>query len=189
MSDTVENKVRDYLNGKSQQSVESIYRLVYETYSGRLYSFIATILKNKEDAHDVAQNVWEKIFRHFRSFKGNSSLYTWMYRIAYHECINWKKSRDYEIFVSYDTRNASQEGIVPSEIKAETALKWLDEAIQTLPPRQKAVFTLRYFEELSYEKISEITGITEGALKASFHHAMGKVENYLIKKLNENKFQ
>lgn len=188
MVDSIEKEVRDYLNGKSRHSAESIYRLVYKTYASRLYSFIASILKNREDAEDVAQNVWIKVFRNLKSFKGESTLYTWIYRIGYNECMNWKNSREYKKYTPIESTNIFEGWDDPTKIDAETAFQWLNDAIQTLPPRQKAVFTLRYFEELSYEKISEITGITEGALKASYHHALEKVENYLLKKLNDNKF-
>lgn len=179
-------KIEYLLSTQSRKDFEKACRLIYEAYAERILMFVQSFLKNSTDAQDVVQNVWVKVFGNLRKFKGNSALYTWIYRIAYNECINWKKSRDFEKFAEYDSQEILKTSFHEEEIDFSKATEWFDEAVATLPPRQRAVFLMRYYDELAYDKISEITGISEGSLKASFHHAMVKVEKYLISKLNEN---
>lgn len=184
-NEKTEQEIHQLLSGGDRINIEQVCWLIYNEYSGRIFAFIKSFVKNDTDAQDVAQNTWLKVFGNIGKFRGQASLYTWIYRIAYNECINWKSSRDFEKYVELDTSYSTQSTDMALTPDFEKALQWLDEAISTLPHRQKAVFLLRYYDELPYEKISEITGISEGALKASFHHAAVKVEKYLLKKLNE----
>ncbi|WP_409772271.1 RNA polymerase sigma factor [Thermaurantimonas sp.] len=180
-------KIEYLLSTHSRKDFENACKLIYEAYATRITMFVRSFLKNSTDAQDVMQNVWIKVFGNLRKFKGNSTLYTWMYRIAYNECINWKKSKDFEKFAEYDSLEILKTSYHEEEIDFSKASEWFDDAVATLPPRQRAVFLMRYFDELPYDTISEITGISEGSLKASFYHAMVKVEKYLIDKLNENR--
>ncbi|GCD77038.1 DNA-directed RNA polymerase sigma-70 factor [Thermaurantimonas aggregans] len=183
----INQKIESLLNTHSRKDFELACKLIYEAYAIRISMFVQSFLKNTTDAQDVMQNVWIKVFSNLRKFKGNSALYTWIYRIAYNECINWKKSKDFEKFAEYESSEILKTSYHEEEIDFSKATEWFDEAIATLPPRQRAVFLMRYYDELPYDKISEITGISEGSLKASFHHAMVKVEKYLIDKLNEDR--
>lgn len=183
--DEPEKHILSLLESGSERDFERACGLIYNEFSARIYTFVSTFLKNKTDAQDVVQNTWSKVFGNINRFKGQSSLYTWIYRIAYNECINWIKSRDYERYVEAELHHTSNSTSIPDLIDYEKVVLWFDEAVSTLPPRQRAVFLMRYFDEMPYEKISNITGISEGSLKASFHHAAAKIEKYLVEKLNE----
>lgn len=179
-----EKQIIALLNSRERKDYERACRLIYKKYSTRIFVFVSSFLKNDTDAQDVVQNTWSKVFSNLDKFKFQSSIYTWIYRIAYNECINWTKSKDFDRFVAYDM--SYSEGSVSNfnTIDSEKVSLWFDEAVNSLPPKQRAVFLMRYFDEMPYNKISEITGISEGSLKASFHHAAGKIEKYLVEKLN-----
>lgn len=181
-----EKQVLSLLKSGRPKDFERACEVIYNQFSQRIYVFVSAFLKNKTDAQDVLQNTWSKVFSNIDRFKGQSSLYTWIYRIAYNECINWIKSRDYGRFTEADLKDTYHTTTTSTNsIDFEKAARWFDEAVDILPPRQRAVFIMRYFDEMPYEKISRITGLSEGSLKASFHHAAAKIEKYVIQKLNE----
>lgn len=150
-------------------------------YQKPLYHHIRNIVLNHDDADDVLQNTFVKVFQHLKNFKGESKLFSWMYRIATNEAItfiNQKAKRNGM------TSEAMQCRIVDN-LKAdsyfdgdEIQLK-LHKAIALLPEKQQLVFKMKYFEELKYEELSEILGTSVGALKASYHHAVKKIELYM----------
>lgn len=132
-----------------------------------------------EDADDVLQNTFIKVFKNIKGFEGKSKLYTWMYRIATNESINYiNKNKKYKVYQEENDK-------LILDLKADTyfdgdnAKALLIQAIEKLPAKQKTVFNMRYFENLSYQDISEILETSVGALKASYHHAMKKVESFL----------
>ena len=152
---------------------EDGFRKLVIKYQRRLYHVIRQRLPSHADTDDVLQNTFIKIFRHIGNFEGRSELYTWMYRIACNEAINYQKagarSRYSEIEPHTDVH-------AEAFMDGDSVRTALDETIHQLPERQQMVFRMRYYDELSYKEMSEILHVTEGALKASFHHAVKKIE-------------
>jgi len=137
------------------------------------------------DADDVLQNTFIKVWQNLDSYRGDSKLYTWLYRIATNEALTHiRKQKRMHVVDSGDERNdnvASASGDVFFDETAAEAK--LHEAIQSLPEKQRAVFNLKYFEEMKYEEISEVMDTSVGALKASYHHAVQKIKKHLANKL------
>ena len=161
--------------------MERGFALLLDKYQERLYWHIRRMVQNHEDANDVLQNCLLKIFRNIQKFEGKSQLFTWMYRIATNESITFLKSRKKKATASLE----SEESNWVNRLKADeyfdgnAAQLHLQQALNTLPDKQRTVFLLRYFDELSYQDISEILKTSVGALKASYHHAVKKIEHYV----------
>jgi RNA polymerase sigma factor (sigma-70 family) len=165
-------------NPKTQ---EKGYRLLMELYQKRVYGIIRKMVIIHEDADDVCQNTFIKAFRNIQGFQGNSSLFTWLYRIATNESLNFleKKKKKYLLRIE-DHQNVLINYIDhSSHITGDDIQKTLQKILLKLPAKQRLVFNLRYFEDLTYEEMSKITGTSVGALKASYHHAVKKIENEL----------
>jgi len=165
---------------------ESAFTRLTQKYGPKLYTQIIRIVKNEAIAKDVLQNVLIKVWKNLSSFKKESNLYTWMYRIAHNESLNQFKSEQKR---TYFSMSASMVEILPGHTELDTLSsdeisQYLQEAINTLPKKQAAVFELKYFNELKYNEISSLTGTSEGALKASYHIAREKIIHYLKSKLN-----
>lgn len=138
---------------------------------------------NHDDADDVLQNTFIKVFRSIHSFKGESSLYSWMYRIATNEAITFINQRAKKNNVSNEQwqMQAVDNLEADSYFEGDEIAYKLQKAIATLPEKQRIVFNMKYFEALKYEQMSEILDTSIGALKASYHHAVKKIEEYLSK--------
>lgn len=134
-----------------------------------------------EDADDVVQNTFIKVFKNLDKFKGNSKLYTWIYRIATNESITYIKNRKRRHSESIDDtdKNVENNLVADDYFDGNSIQILLQKAIITLPDKQKAVFNLRYYEEMPYKDMSEILETSVGALKASYHHAAKKIEEYI----------
>ena len=151
-----------------------------QLYQKPLYHHIRNIVLNHDDADDVLQNTFIKVFNYLKDFKGDSKLFSWMYRIATNEAItfiNQKAKRNgmtSEALQSKIVENLHSDTFFDGN---EIQIK-LQKAIHLLPEKQQLVFKMKYFEELKYEEISEILGTSVGALKASYHHAVKKIEEY-----------
>ncbi|MGB3144635.1 MAG: sigma-70 family RNA polymerase sigma factor [Maribacter sp.] len=173
-----ETLVKD-LKTKSTQS--QAFEVLVDMYKERLYWQIRNIVLNHDDADDVLQNTFIKVFKNIDSFKGESQLFSWMYRIANNESLSFiKKNAKKQGLTDIDY----QEKII-SNLQAdvyfegdEIQLK-LQQAIATLPEKQKLVFNMKYFQELKYEEISDILDTSVGGLKASYHLAVKKLERFL----------
>ena len=152
---------------------EEGYRHLVVRYQQRLYSIVRRKVVCHQDADDVLQNVFLKIFRHIDSFERRSELFTWMYRIAGNEVINHHKQHSRMKTEEIDTQYGKHADSYLNTDKLESSL---ESAVSDLPERQQMVFRMRYFDELSYKQIGELLHVTEGALKASFHHAVKKIE-------------
>ncbi|MFT7071758.1 RNA polymerase sigma factor [Patiriisocius sp. Uisw_017] len=150
-------------------------------YKERLYWHIRKIVLSHYDTDDVLQNTFIKVFKNIDAFKGDSKLYTWMYRIATNEAINFlnKKSRQLQI-TSEEVQTRAIENL-KSDVyfEGETIQLLLQQAIATLPEKQKLVFNMKYFESHTFEQLSEIIGTSVGGLKSSYHIAVKKVTEYL----------
>lgn len=154
-------------------------RQLMSKYQERLYWVIRKIVESHEDADDVLQNTFIKAYRNIGKFESRSSLFTWLYTIARNEALTIRKSTIKKATVAIPEYTASALS-VSNENTEEEILRQLHSALNTLPERQKQVFEMRYYQELSYNEIGNILNLTEGALKASYHHAVKKIEHYLL---------
>ncbi|MEP3209596.1 MAG: RNA polymerase sigma factor [Maribacter sp.] len=169
----------DQLKDPNAQS--KAFEVLVNTYKQKLYWHIRRIVLNHDDTDDVLQNTFIKVYRNIGGFKGESKLYSWMYRIATNEALSFLKSKSKKQGIS----NEELQNQMLSNLQAdvyfegdEIQLK-LQKAIATLPEKQKLIFNMKYFQELKYEEISDILETSVGGLKASYHLAAKKIEAYL----------
>lgn len=163
-----------------QATFEKGFRLLMEAYQERLYWHIRRMVLEHEDANDVIQNVFIKVFKSIARFEGKSKLYTWLYRIATNEAITFlnKKKRKASESLDNEEHNLANQLKADSYFDGEKAALKLQLALNSLPDKQRTVFNLRYYDEMSYKEISEVLDTSVGALKASYHHAVKKIEKY-----------
>ncbi len=186
-SKNLENKLKeisdDIIIGmlSDDKQFDGGFKRLVQKYQEPLYWHIRRMVHFHEDADDVIQNVFIKVFRGIKGFKGDSKLYTWLYKIATNESITFinKKKK-----ISSVTEHADDD-ILSSKLKADTyfdsdqAQLILVKAVESLPQKQKQIFNLRYYDNMTYKDMSEVLDTSVGALKASYHHAVKKIENYL----------
>lgn len=162
------------------------FTLIVKQFGPLLYPQIQRITKNKEWTNDCLQNVFIKVYENIESFKGESSIYSWLYRIAHNESLNFIQKENRR--VGMDISSANFELLAGhsqlDQLDAQRIEELLFQAIQTLPEKQAEVFELKYFQDKQYSEISKLTGITEGGLKANYHHAVKKIETFLVTQLN-----
>jgi len=161
---------------------EAGFRMMAERYGRRLYWHIRRLVILHEDADDALQNTFLNVWKNLDSFRRESSLYTWLYRIATNEAITLINSRKRHSTVSLDELGAVFAGAHEGStwFDGDEAQKKLQNAILRLPEKQRIVFNLRYYEEMSYEDMKKVLGTSTGALKASYHHAVKKIEEFLL---------
>lgn len=161
-------------------TAERGFRRLMEKYQERLYWHIRRLVLDHEDANDVLQNCFIKVYRGIDGFRQQSKLYTWLYRIATNESITFlkKKRRRRTTALDGDTLRIAEQLRADPYFNGNDTQRRLQEALQQLPDKQRIVFNLRYFEELSYREMSEVLGTSVGALKASYHHAVKKIEHF-----------
>lgn len=150
-------------------------------YRERLYWHIRKIVMNHEDADDVLQNTFIKVWRSIENFREESSLYTWLYRIATNESLTFINSNKKRSFMPMNETSEFLMNNLTSDpfFEGDHIQMKLQEAILTLPEKQRLVFNMKYFDDMKYEEMSQVLDTSVGALKASFHHAVKKVEEYL----------
>lgn len=165
----------------NNDTVNKGFGLLVKKYQGRLYQQIRRMVVDHDDTDDVLQIVFIKVWRNMNSFRKESKLYTWLCRIAINESIIFLNNKKKRYFVSTDEVNSGLMGNADAspQINGDFIQQKLLEALSLLPDKQRAVFNLKYFEEMPYEDISQITGTSVGALKASYHHAVQKIEKFL----------
>ncbi|WP_028606478.1 RNA polymerase sigma factor [Olleya sp. ITB9] len=166
---------------QSEKDKNAAFKKLISLYKERLYWHIRHIVKSHDDTDDVLQNTFIKIFKNINSFKGDSKLYSWMYRIATNEALTHIKRNSRIKNSSNEEVNQLAIDSLQSDVYFEgddIQLK-LQKAIATLPEKQQLVFNMKYFQELKYNELSEILETSEGALKASYHIAAKKIETYL----------
>lgn len=163
---------------KNTASKEQAFRNLLSNYQERLYFHVRRYVHHHEDANDVLQNTFIKIWNAIDNFRGESGLYTWLYRIASNEAITYlnKNKKRNEVDIE---QSAAQHRSAEDNVEADEMIAKLQRAIDTLPDKQKQVFIMRYYDEMPYEEISKIVDTSVGALKASYHHAVKKVEEIL----------
>ncbi len=163
-------------------SKEAGYTRIIKKYQEKLYWHIRRMVVEHEDANDVLQNLFIKVWKGLENFREDSQLYTWLYRIATNESLSFLEQKKKRSSVSL----SDVESGLSNRIKADTnfdanKLEWkLQVAIQQLPEKQRVVFNLRYYDEMPYEKMSQVLETSEGALKASYHHAVKKIEDFIL---------
>lgn len=179
MADPADRDIIELSGQKGQE--EAAFNLIVKTYSERLYWHIRKIVLDHNDADDVLQNVYLKVWINLQTFRNDSSLYTWLYRIATNESLSHLRKKKNQSLLS-DEKYLEMAG---EQLKAdpffngtEIQLKF-QEAILRLPEKQRLVFNMKYFDNMKYEEISEILETSTGALKASYHHAVRKIKIYL----------
>lgn len=166
---------------KSPYENEKAFQLLVDQYKERLYWHIRKIVLNHDDADDILQNTFIKVYKNIQKFEGNSKLYTWMYRIATNEAITFlnKKAKKKNITIE-EVKNQLIENL-KSDIYFEgnQIQIILQKAINTLPQKQQLVFNMKYFEDHTYEDLSEILETSVGGLKSSYHIAVKKITAYI----------
>lgn len=172
--------VKKLLEEKTQR--EAFSSLV-QSYSERLYWQIRKIVISHDDANDVLQNTFIKVWTNIDNFRGDSKLTTWLYKIAINESITFiNKQRQQQNIPIDDNDNFLETKLEgDSYFDGDEAQLKLQKAILTLPDKQRIVFNLKYFEEMKYEQMSEVLETSVGALKASYHHAVKKIEDFLLR--------
>jgi RNA polymerase sigma-70 factor (ECF subfamily) len=176
----------EQLRADRQEVREAAFVRLVEEYSQRIYWTVRKIVVSHHDADDVVQNVFLKVWNSVGGFRGESGLFTWLYRIAVNESLSLLRSRRTGLFSSLDDGGAAFDRIVADEglFDGEAAERALARAVGRLPAKQRAVFTLRYWDEMPYEQMSEVLGTSVGALKASYHHAVTKVEQWVRREVS-----
>ena len=170
--------IKELLNPKTQNQA---FEKLLKDYQKPLYNHIRNIVLNHDDTDDVLQNTFVKVYQHLKNFKGESKLFSWMYRIATNEALTFLSQKAKKNGVSSETLQNKTIDNLKADVYFdgnEIQIK-LQKAIVLLPEKQQLVFKMRYFEELKYEEISDILGTSVGALKASYHHAVKKIEAFV----------
>jgi len=150
-------------------------------YQQKVYWHIRKMVIDHDDADDLTQEVFLKVWKNLENFRQDSQLYTWLYRIATNECLTFLSSKRYKFFLPLNdvTAELSEKLDTSATISGDEIQLKLQKALLRLPDKQRLVFNMKYYDDLKYEEISEILGTSVGALKASYHLAVKKIEEYL----------
>lgn len=166
---------------KQPESKNYAFNILVRTYQERIYWHIRKMVIDHEDANDLTQEVFVKVWKNLDKFKGKSQLYTWIYKIATNECLNFlSKKRKKFLIPIVDVKAELANKLESSEyISGDEVQLKLQKALLKLPDKQRLVFNMKYFDEMKYDDISEVVGTSVGALKASYHLAVKKIEKFL----------
>ena len=164
---------------------DKAFNAIVDLYSERLYRHVRRFLCSHEDTNDLLQDIFIKIWKALPTFRGDSHIYTWIYRIATNEVLTHLRRHRFISLVGFDSVAERLVKKIDEDpyFNGDVMQRELHKAIQKLPEKQRLVFNMRYFDEMKYEDMSEITGTSVGALKASYHHAYNKVKSELEEKL------
>lgn len=164
---------------KEPTTQKSAFEQMVRKYSRPLFSHVAKYVNYREDIEDILQIVWVKAWKGLENFRGESQLSTWLFTIATREAYNYYRSRKpISVEISDESHPFSSENS-DHTLDSTAILDKLQQAMDHLPEKQKNVFVMRYFEEMPYEEMSQKTGTSVGALKASYHHAVKKIEEFI----------
>ena len=178
MSQITEDDIKQLIGSETERA----FRMIVDRYGSRLYWHIRRIVIIHDDADDVLQNTFINAWKNIDSFRFESSLLTWLWSIATNEALTLIRKKEKQNSVSLD----DVDGFFAQSVEGSTYFDGddvsarLQNAIMKLPEKQRLVFNMKYFDDMSYEEISGVTGTTVGALKASYHHAVKKIEKYLL---------
>lgn len=168
----------------SSGKVEEAFNAIVSTYSESLYRHLRRFSISHEDTDDLLQDIYIKVWNSLPYFRGDARIFTWLWRIATNEALNFLRSAKFKALLSRDSYELVMERHIDEDpyFDGDELQRELFKAINRLPAKQMAVFNMRWFDSLSYEDISKITGTSVGALKASYHHAYLKIKEYLEKR-------
>lgn len=162
---------------------EKGFTLIIRKYQERLYWHIRRMVMDHDDANDVLQNVFIKVWKNLENFREDAQLYTWLYKIATNESLTFLEQQKRKTSISLSEVETGLSNKLRADPQFDpNKLEWkLQRAILSLPDKQRIVFNLRYYDEMPYEEMSKVLETSEGALKASYHHAVKKIEEYIRK--------
>lgn len=172
-----EKEVLALLQEKDMQ--RQAFSMIVKQYSEQLYWQIRRMVLSHDDANDILQNTFIKAWTNIDYFRGEAKMSTWLYRIALNECLNFTAQNKMTVPMD-DDEQAKAESLADDQYFTGDEIQLIfQKALQTLPDKQRMVFNMRYYDDMKYEDISEIFGTSVGALKASYHHAVKKIEEYI----------
>lgn len=157
------------------------FNLLVRAYQQRVYWLVRKMVIDHDDADDITQEVFIKVHKAIDQFREDSQLYTWIYRIATNECLSFLNRKKRSFFLPIEDVAGQLTAKIDSTpgLEGDEIQKKLQKALLKLPDKQRLVFNMRYYDDLSYEDMAEITKTSVGALKASYHHAVKKIEEFL----------
>ncbi len=164
---------------RKAQSFEQGFSSLVQTYQERLYWHIRSMVGQHHEADEVLQNTFIKIYKGIQKFRGDAALYTWMHRIATNESLSHLKKQQRRAIVALDEQTGKHLGSTDS-LDGDQITQLLQRALATLPQKQQQVFIWRYYEDLTYQEIAKRSGTSVGGLKASYHHAVKKIEAFVL---------
>ncbi|MFA6248507.1 MAG: sigma-70 family RNA polymerase sigma factor [Mucilaginibacter sp.] len=169
------NKFRD------EKTRNEAFNLLLKKYQQKIYWHVRRMVIDHDDADDIVQDVFIKIWKNLPGFRNDAQLYTWMYRIATNECITFLNKKKAKNNVSLDDVDFELADTLSSsdQFNGDQIQRKLQEAILTLPDKQRLVFNMKYFDDMKYEEMSDVLGTSVGALKASYHLAVKKIEAFI----------
>ncbi len=178
MSDILEKQITDLL---AIEAFDKAFVLILSAYKERLYWHIRNMVNVHDDADDVLQNTYIKIWRYLPKFEGRSQVFSWAYRIATNESLSFldSKKRKWAVSIDNEEMGFANTLVADEYFDGDKAEALLREAVNSLPDKQKQVFNMKYFEEMKYQEISDILDTSVGGLKASYHHAVKKIEKFV----------
>ena len=170
-----------------KRGTESAFDAIVKRYQDRIYRFTFQMVRDSDEAADLAQETFVKAYRSLHRFRGQSSLYTWLYRIASNTCVNYLRTKKIRKFLRLD-HDVGEGGLEladwrvsnPEQVVLEQELLTrIESAIAGLPPRQKSIFVMRHFQELTHAEIAAVVGTSEGSVRAGYFHAVRKLRDAL----------
>ena len=167
---------------KNGTNKELPFTQIIKKYQEKLYWHVRRMVVEHEDANDILQNMFVKVWKNLDNFREDSQLYTWLYRIATNECLTFLQQQKKRSALSLSDEGSQLINKIHADKYFDAnKLEWkLQLAIQKLPEKQRAVFNLRYYNEMPYQQMSKVLETSEGALKASYHHAVKKIEHFIL---------
>ncbi len=157
------------------------FNQLVRTYQERIYWHVRKMVIDHEDANDLVQDIFVKVYKNLDKFRQDAQLYTWIYRIATNECLNFLSKKRKRFFLPIGDVEGELNNKLDSSphIDGDTVQIKLQKALLKLPDKQRMVFNMKYFDDMKYDQIADITDTSVGALKASYHHAVKKIEEFL----------
>ncbi len=171
---------------RKEESRHYAFNLLVKQYQQPLYRYVRRMVTDHDEAQDVLQNIFIKAWTGLQNFRGDSKLFSWLYRIAHNESLNHLRKLKRGLFVTDEkvTERLTATMQDGEQFSGDDIQRRLQAAVMALPDKQRSVFTMKYFEELKYEEISAITGTSVGALKSSFHIAVKKIEDRINREMH-----
>ena len=169
----------DQFKGGNKQA----FNLLVNKYREKVYSIVFRMVRNEDEAMDISQDVFVRAYKSLPKFRGDSSFYTWLYRIAVNLSINYinrNKHRKFEDLEDHSYKIAATNNNPQKEYENAELRKAIKKATLVLPEKQRAIFVMRHYENLSHKEIAEITGRSVGSVKANYHHALKKLKDELV---------